>query len=220
MNKKIFTLIFGLFLFASCTSPEQQIKNAHDQFTQTLKAKECKQVKSLPAGNGELLKHYLQVCPFVKGKDQIFYPSEPVLQEITVSNDSAKAKINHKYAVDFVREEDQWQVIAPLWQVQLSAVTFLYALDLGYYDIAQVYSTKESNETIKLMEQFNKLSGNNNEQPEKSDLSIKIKDVKIYEDSARVYYEEANATEELKLIPDKKLWKVDMNNIKLPADSL
>lgn len=220
MNKKIFTLIFGLFLFASCTSPEQQIKNAHDQFTQALKAKECKQLESIPGSKGELLKHYLQVCPFVKGKDQIFYPSEPVLQEITVFDDSAKAKINKEYNVNFVKKEDQWQLEAPLWKVQLSAITFLYALDLGYYGIAQVYSTQESNETIKLMEQFNKLSGNDSEQPEKSDLKIKITDVKIYDDSAKVQYKEANATEELQLIPDEKLWKVDMYNIKLPADSL
>ena len=186
MKFRVLSLILGLFIFISCTSPEQEIINAHEQFVRALKEKECKHIKkAFPESNKELFKHFKKLCPYMKGRIQIFYPDKPKLKDINIHNDSASASINGKYRINFVRSEGQWRISkAPLWQVQLTGVVFLYAMDMSYYELAKIYSVKDSKEMIKLMEQFEKLSGKKLQKPAKTDLNMVITDVRIYDDFA------------------------------------
>lgn len=220
MNRTFTILVLSLIFLAACKSPEEKMEAQLQDINTMFSKQNFDDIPQSDTQLDSLFAKYVLLKHQIKNKKQLVFDETYQLSEVKISGDTAMAMVNWKEKAMFIKKDKRWILSCyPAMEARITAVSFLYAMDIGYYDLARQLSTTASHEMIDLSQQFDKLSGNT-ELRDSTEMDIKILQTQIEEQKAVVKYTDSEEEESIMLLKKGNTWLVNLQNEAVGRDSI
>ncbi|MCF8332281.1 MAG: hypothetical protein K9H84_07505 [Bacteroidales bacterium] len=211
MKIKICLLLLSIIALNACKSPENQIKQLTNDLIVNVKQRNFDDIDTFTSNSiDSLLSKYALLCKYVV-KPEVLLEYDPiVVDQININENKANACVNNLHTVQYQKTDNGWKIKRfDDLTARLTALVFLYAMEIHYFQLACQVSSAEYHKKILLMQQYERLS-KGEETLKAPDITYEIHKVKFRNnDRAVVFYEKADTKHSLVLLKQNGQWVVN-----------